>query len=118
MRQEGSFFTLSMILSKKKYNVIFLEGKRQSIDWNSLAERLRGLGVVQIRGLKETKVLDVPLRVKGGPKVLWREKVVGIKSYADAVKSSPGIVGDSVWLKVEEREVQGRLDQMIQCLVG
>ena len=74
--------------------------------------------MVSTRGLKETKVLDVPLRVKGGPKVLWREKVVGIKSYVDAVKSSPGIVGDSVWLKVKEREVHGRLDQMIQCLVG
>ena len=44
--------------------------------WNPLAERLRGLGVVLVGGLKETRVSEVPLRVKGGPKVLWREKGV------------------------------------------
>ena len=44
--------------------------------WNPLAKRLRGLGVVLVEGLKETRVLEVPLGVKGGPKVLWREKGV------------------------------------------
>ena len=58
------------------------------------------------------------LRAKGGSKVLWREKGVELKSYVDAVKSSLGRVGESVWLEVGEREVQGRLDQMRQCLVG
>ena len=38
--------------------------------WKPLAERLRGLGVVLVGGLKETRVSEVPLRVKGGPKVL------------------------------------------------
>ena len=58
------------------------------------------------------------LRAKGGSKVLWREKGVELKSYVDAVKSSLGRVGESVWLEVGEREVQGRLDQLRQCLVG
>ena len=76
MRQEGSFFALSVILSKKKFSIIFLEEKGLSDGWNPLAKRLRGLGVVLVEGLKETRVLEVPLRVKGGPKVLWREKGV------------------------------------------
>ena len=41
-----------------------------------------------------------------------------LKSYADAVKTSPGRVGQSVWLEVGEREVRGRLVQLRQCLVG
>ena len=41
-----------------------------------------------------------------------------VKSFADAVKSTPGRVGKSIWLEVGEREVRGRLDQMRQCLVG
>ena len=76
MRQEGSFFALFVILSKKKISIIFLEGKELSDGWNPLVERLRGLGVVPIGGLKETRVLEVLLRVKGGLKVLWREKGV------------------------------------------
>ncbi|KAJ9671259.1 hypothetical protein PVL29_027308 [Vitis rotundifolia] len=39
-------------------------------------------------------------------------------SFADAVKSTPGKVGESVWLEVGEREVCGRLDQLSHCLVG
>ena len=74
--------------------------------------------MVPTGGLKETRVPEVPLRVKGGPKVLWREKGVETKSYADAVKLKSGRIGDSVWLEVGEREVRGRLNQMKQCLVG
>ena len=70
MRQEGSFFALFVILSKKKISIIFLEGKELSDGWNPLVERLRGLGVVPIGGLKETRVPEVSLRVKGDPKVL------------------------------------------------
>ena len=68
--------------------------------------------MVPAGGLKETRVPEVPLRVKGGPKVLWREKGVETKSYVDAVKSKLGRIGDSVWLEVGEREVRGRLDKM------
>ena len=57
-------------------------------------------------GLKETRVPEVPLRVKGGSKVLWREKWMEMKSYADVVKSSLGRVGEPVWLEVGEREVR------------
>ena len=41
-----------------------------------------------------------------------------MKSYAEAVKTSPGRVGQAVWLEVGEREVRGRLDQLKKCLVG
>ena len=74
--------------------------------------------MVPVGGLKEIRVPEVLLRVKGGPKVLWREKGVEMKSYAGAVKLSPGRVGESVCLEVGEREVRGRLEQMRQCLVG
>ena len=68
--------------------------------------------MVPVGGLKETRVPEVSLRVKGGLKVLWREKEVETKSYADVVKSKLGRIGDSVWLEVGEREVRRRLDQM------
>ena len=68
--------------------------------------------MVPTGGLKETRVPEVPLRVKGGPKVLWREKGVETKSYAKVVKSKLGRIGDSVWLEVGEREVRGRLHKM------
>ena len=68
--------------------------------------------MVPVGGLKETRVPEVSLRVKGGLKVLWREKEVETKSYADAVKSKLGRIGDSVWLEVGEREVRGRLHKM------
>ena len=78
----------------------------------------RGLGVAPSRSFKVTSGPEISLKLKGGSKVLWREKGVEVKSFADAVKSTLGRVGESVWLEVREREVQGRLDQMRQCLVG
>ncbi|RVW88822.1 hypothetical protein CK203_034665 [Vitis vinifera] len=54
--------------------------------WNSLAVRLRGLGVVPSEGLKFTNVLEVPLKSKGVLKVQWKEKGVETMSFADAVK--------------------------------
>ncbi|RVW45047.1 hypothetical protein CK203_067502 [Vitis vinifera] len=51
---------------------------------------------------------EVLLREKEGSKVQWREKGVELKSYAEAVKTSPGRVGRSIWLEVGEREVRGR----------
>ncbi|KAJ9707678.1 hypothetical protein PVL29_002633 [Vitis rotundifolia] len=74
--------------------------------------------MVPSEGLKVTSVPEVSLKLKGVSKVLWREKGVELKSFADAVKSTPGRVSESVWLEVGEREVCGRLDQMRQCLVG
>ena len=68
--------------------------------------------MVPAGGLKENRVPEVSLRVKGAPKVLWREKEVETKSYADVVKSKLGRIGDSVWLEVGEREVRGRLHKM------
>ena len=118
MRQEGSFYALSVISKQKKISIIFPEGKGLSGGWNPLAEKLRGLGVVPSGGLKETRVPEPPLREKGSSKVLWREKGVETKFYADAVKLKPGRIGDSVWLELGKREVQGRLDQMKQCMVG
>ncbi|RVX04946.1 putative ribonuclease H protein [Vitis vinifera] len=94
------------------------QGKGQSFGWNSLAERLRDLGVTPLGGLQGPKGSEDLLRTKGGSKVQWREKGVELKTYADAVRKSPGRVGQSVWIKVGEGEVRGRIEQMSQCLVG
>ena len=83
-------------IEAKKYSIIFPKGKGQSSGWNSLAERLRGLGVAPTGGLKVTSGPEDSLRMRGGSKVLWREKGVEVKSFADAVKSTPGRVGKSV----------------------
>ena len=80
--------------------------------------RLRGLGVAPSGCLQVSKGPKDLLRAKGGSKVQWREKGMELKSYADAVKTSPGRVGQLVWLEVGEREVRGKLDQLRQCLVG
>ena len=69
-------------------------------------------------GLQVSRGPEDLLRAKGGLKVQWREKGVELKSYAEAVKTSPGRVGRSIWLEVGEREVRGRLDELRQCLVG
>ncbi|RVW51828.1 Vam6/Vps39-like protein [Vitis vinifera] len=66
------------------------EGKGQSFGWNSLAVRLRGLGVAPSGCLQVSKGPEDLLRAKGGSKVQWKEKGVELKSYADAVKTSPG----------------------------
>ena len=57
-------------LEEKKSALFVQKGRGLSYGWNSLAEWLRGLGVVPTGGLKETRVPEVPLRVKGDPKVL------------------------------------------------
>ena len=119
LNKAGRFILCSICdLEAKNYNIIFPEGNGQSSGWNSLAERLRGLGVAPSGSFKVTSGPEILLKLKGGSKVLWREKGVEVKSFADAVKSTPGRVRESVWLEVGEREVQGRLDQMRQCLVG
>ena len=92
-------------LETKIFSIIFLEGKGLSGGWNTLAKKLRGLGVVLVGGLKETRVLEVSLREKRGSKVPSREKRVETKTYVDVVKSKPGRIGDSVWLELGEREV-------------
>ncbi|RVX03355.1 5'-3' exoribonuclease 3 [Vitis vinifera] len=62
---------------------------REASGWNSLAVRLRGLGVTPTEGLKITNVPEVPLKPKGVLKVQWKEKGVEMKSFAEAVKSTP-----------------------------
>ena len=105
-------------LEAKKCSIIFPEGKGQASGWNSLAVRLKGLGVVPSEGLKFTNVPEVSLKSKGVSKVQWKEKGVETMSFADAVKSTPKRVGESVWLEVGEEKVCGRLDQLRHCLVG
>ncbi|RVW24687.1 hypothetical protein CK203_082203 [Vitis vinifera] len=41
-----------------------------------------------------------------------------MKSFAEAVKSSPRRAGESVWLEVGEKEVRGRLEHLKHCLIG
>ena len=105
-------------IDSKKYSIIVPERKGQSFGWNSLAERLRALGVIPSGGLQGPKGSEDLLRAKGGSKVQWREKGVELKTYADAVRKSPRRVGQSVWIEVGEGEMRGRIEQMSQCLVG
>ncbi|RVW23997.1 hypothetical protein CK203_092091 [Vitis vinifera] len=41
-----------------------------------------------------------------------------MKSFAEAVKSSPRRAGELVWLEVGENEVRGRLEHLKHCLIG
>ncbi|WJZ82789.1 hypothetical protein VitviT2T_002517 [Vitis vinifera] len=117
--EAGRFILCSVRdIESKRYSIIVPEGKGQSLGWSSLAERLRGFGVAPSGGLQVPKGQEVLLREKEGLKVQWREKGGELKSYAEAVKTSPGRVGQAVWLEVGEREVRGRLDQLKKCLVG
>ena len=52
-------------IESKKYNIIVPEGKGQSFGWNSLAERLRDLGVTPLGGLQGPKGSKDLLRAKG-----------------------------------------------------
>ena len=61
-------------IEAKRYSIIFPEGKGQASGWNSLAVRLRGLGVTPSKGLKFTNVPEAPLKPKGVLKVQWKEK--------------------------------------------
>ena len=61
---------------------------------------------------------EAPLKPKGVLKVQWKEKGVEMKSFAEAVKSTPRRAGESVWLEVGEKEVRGRLEHLKHCLIG
>ena len=52
-------------IDSKKYSIIVPEGKGQSFGWNSLAERLRDLGVTPLGGLQGPKGSKDLLRAKG-----------------------------------------------------
>ena len=105
-------------MEAKRYSIIFPEGKGQASGWNSLAVRLRSLGVTPTEGLKITNVPEGPVKPKGVLKVQWKEKGVEMKSFAEAVKSSPRRAGELVWLEVGEKEVRGRLEHLKHCLIG
>ncbi|RVW30380.1 Transposon TX1 uncharacterized 149 kDa protein [Vitis vinifera] len=119
LNKAGRFILCSVRdMEAKRYSIIFLEGKGQASGWNSLAVRLRGLGVTPIEGLKISNVPEFPVKPKGVLKVQWKEKGVEMKSFAEAVKSSPRRAGESVWLEVGENEVRGRLEHLKHCLIG
>ncbi|RVW73626.1 hypothetical protein CK203_056981 [Vitis vinifera] len=112
----------------QRWAIEWLEGNRKfrmerrmnkaGSGWNSLAVRLRGLGVTPTEGLKFTNVPEAPLKPKGVLKVQCKEKRVEMKSFAEAVKSTPRRAGESVWLEAEEKEVRGRLEHLKHCLIG
>ncbi|RVW41825.1 hypothetical protein CK203_108405 [Vitis vinifera] len=94
LSEAGRFILCSVrdLEIKKIQHYFSKKGRDSLLEWNSLAERLRGLGVASTVGLKVSSGPEDPLRVKGGSKVLWREKGVELKSYANAIKSSLGRV--------------------------
>ncbi|RVW54132.1 hypothetical protein CK203_092209 [Vitis vinifera] len=89
----------------QRWAIEWLEGKGQASGWNSLAVRLRGLGVTPTEGLKISNVPEFPVKPKGVLKVQWKEKGVEMKSFAEAVnRHREGRELDpSVW------EVKGKL---------
>ncbi|RVW48978.1 hypothetical protein CK203_081002 [Vitis vinifera] len=89
LNKAGRFILCSVRdMEAKRYSIIFPEGKGQASGWNSLAVRLRGLGVTPTEGLK-IPMCQSPVKPKGVLKVQWKEKGVEMKSFAEAVKSSP-----------------------------
>ncbi|RVX11624.1 hypothetical protein CK203_015802 [Vitis vinifera] len=119
LNKAGRFILCSVRdMEAKRYSIIFPEGKGQASGWNALAVRLRGLGVTPTEGLKISNVPEIPVKPKGVLKVQWKEKGVEMKSFAEAVKSSPRRAGESVWLEVGENEVRGRLEHLKHCLIG
>ena len=119
LNKAGRFILCSVRdMEAKRYSIIFPEGKGQASGWNSLAVRLRGLGVTPTEGLKISNVPEFPVKPKGVLKVQWKEKGVEMKSFAEAVNSSPRRAGESVWLEVGENEVRGRLEHLKHCLIG
>ncbi|RVW47865.1 hypothetical protein CK203_092906 [Vitis vinifera] len=90
LNKAGRFILCSVRdMEAKRYSIIFPEGKGQASGWNALAVRLRGLGVTPTEGLKISNVPEIPVKPKGVLKVQWKEKGVEMKSFAEAVKSSP-----------------------------
>ena len=75
LNKAGRFILCSVRdIEAKRHSIIFPEGKDQASGWNSLAVRLRGLGVVSSEGLKFTNVPEDSLKPKGVLKVQWKEK--------------------------------------------
>ena len=68
-------------------------------------EKLRVLGVVPVRGLKENRVLEFSLRKKGVLVVSLREKREETRTYIDSIKSKLGRIGYSIWLELGESEM-------------
>ncbi|RVW98494.1 hypothetical protein CK203_026864 [Vitis vinifera] len=66
LNKAGRFILCSVRdMEAKRYNIIFPEGEGQASGWNSLAVRLRGLGVTPTEGLKISNVPEFPVKPKG-----------------------------------------------------
>ncbi|RVW40247.1 hypothetical protein CK203_078334 [Vitis vinifera] len=107
--EAGRFILCSVRdLEAKRFCLIFPEGKRLSGGWNTLAEKLREVGVAPFRGVKDPLSLEV----------LKKEKEPDQRTYADVVNLRLGRLGDKVWLEAGRRVKPGRLEQLGRCLVG
>ena len=107
--EAGRFLLCSIRdLEAKRFCLIFPEGKGLSGGWNILAKKLREVGVVPLRGLKD------PLSIE----VLKKEKELEPRTYADVAKSKTGRLGDKVWLELGRRVMLGRLEQLDRYIVG
>ncbi|RVW38063.1 hypothetical protein CK203_097261 [Vitis vinifera] len=85
--EAGRFILCSVRdLEAKRFCLIFPEGKRLSGGWNTLAEKLREVGVAPFRGVKDPLSLEV----------LKKEKEPDQRTYADVVNLRLGRLGDKV----------------------
>ena len=95
-------------LEAKRFCLIFPKGKGLIGGRNTLAKKMREIGVVPSRGLNDSR----------SPEVLRKEKELKPRTFADVAKKKTGRLGDKVWLELGRREMQERLEQLDHCLVG
>ena len=101
-------FLLCSILNQeaRRFNLIFPEGRGLSGGWETLANKLRSLGVgcFVLSGSGDIKLAPV-----------HREKK---PSYADAAKEHFGRAGDAVWLQLRDSETDSLERLEDHALVG
>ena len=95
-------------MEAKRFCLIFPEEKRLSGGWNTLAEKLREVGAIPFRGVRDPLSLEV----------LKKENEPDQRTYADVAKLRVERLGEKVWLEAGRRVKPSRLEQLGRCLVG
>ena len=118
--QSGVFIRCSVRdYGGKSFNLIFPEGNGIVGGWRILAEKLRQLGVRSSEEIQmEEKVEKTQREEKQTTKLLPRLLKPIINPFAEVHKSEKILGEKIVCVKVEEEEVQERLEQLRRCLVG
>ncbi|RVW44882.1 hypothetical protein CK203_109632 [Vitis vinifera] len=102
-----------------------VDDHRWAIEWEGSGQWMELFGCEverswsdTVRRIKVHQCARGSVEAEGSPKGSVEGKGVEMKSFAEAVKSTPRRAGESVWLEVREKEVRGRLEQLKHCLIG